>query len=285
MSPRQRYKAYTFSSSMSIFGDWVNDIPSLHDKFRNAKPYEHVTIPNFLNDEVAREIVATFPDPKMSSQPWKHYDNPIEQKYTLNEFQNLPMIKYVFDTLQSPYTVDLISRVTGISQLESDPYFHGAGIHAYPNRGKLDMHLDYSIHPITQKERRVNLIIYMNPDWKSEYGGFLELWDEELQNRTEIVAPSWNTAVLFRTNNISYHGLPKPITCPENEYRKSLAIYYVSPPTDTAKPRYKAEFYPLPTQPVTPSLRKLYEIRKHRLITSDDLADWPTWRQDGGIYW
>lgn len=270
---------------MSIFGDWIRNIPSLRNVFESATPYEHVVIPNFFKEDVAHEIVATFPDPKTSHLSWKHYDNPIEQKYTLNEFQDLPVFKKVFNTLQSPYAVDLISQVTGIAQLESDPYFHGAGIHAYPNHGKLDMHLDYSIHPITQKERRVNLIVYMNPEWKPEYGGFLELWDANLKHKTEIVAPSWNTAVLFRTNNISYHGLPTPITCPENVYRKSLAIYYVSPPTDTAKPRYKAEFFPLPHQPTNPSLEKLYDVRKNRLITPDDLADWPTWREDGNGYW
>jgi hypothetical protein len=39
-----------------------------------------------------------------------------------------------------------------IEDLEIDPYLHGAGIHAYPNNGKIDIHLDYNIHPITKKE-------------------------------------------------------------------------------------------------------------------------------------
>lgn len=272
-------------SESTIFGSWKDNIPVLHDEFVNAQPYEHVIIPNFFTEDVANQLVASFPDPKDETFPWKHYDNPIEQKYTLNEFASLPCHRNVFDCLQSSTVVDYISHVTGIKQLESDPFFHGAGIHAYPREGKLDMHLDYSIHPITKKERRVNLIVYLNKDWKNEYGGFLELWDAHLQNRTELIMPAWNTAVLFRTNNISYHGLPKPIQCPEGEYRKSLAIYYVSPPTDTALPRYKAEFFPLPDQPTCPKLQKLYDIRKHRLITSEDLRDWPTWRQDGSGYW
>lgn len=271
------------------FGHWIqeNYLDKLHHSFINAKPYEYVVIPNFFKDEIANNIFNEFPNPLDKSYDWKYYDNPLENKYTLNVWNNLPIIKKMFDKLQSSEMVNTISHITGINGLESDPHFHGAGIHAYPNRGKLDMHLDYSIHPITKKERRINLIIYMNPDWKQEYGGNLELWDDKLQSHTTIITPSWNTAVLFRTNNMSYHGLPHPIQCPVGEYRKSLAIYYVSEPTDTACPRYKAEYFPYQNQPVNDKLASLYQIRKNRLIQPSDLLDWPTWREDGlhNGYW
>jgi hypothetical protein len=150
------------------------------------------------------------------------------------------------------------------------------------------MHLDYSIHPITEKERRVNLIIYMNKKWKEEYGGHLQLWDESLKNCTELITPHFNTAVLFRTSDISYHGIPQPITCPPDQARKSIAIYYVSPLRPEATHRYKAEFFPVPQQiakGLDPRLEKLYDIRKSRLITSNDLADWPNWRNEGQGFW
>lgn len=270
---------------MSIFGDWVKQTNSYRQTFTTAAPFEHVVIPNFLNKNIAEQIIEEFPDPLDEQYDWKHYDNPIEQKFTLNDFSSLPIIKTVFDELQGNHAVDLISQITGIPQLESDPYFHGAGIHAYPRGGKLDRHLDYSIHPISLKERRVNLIIYLNPEWKHEYGGSLELWDEHGGSHTKVITPSWNTAVLFRTNNMSYHGLPTPIQCPQGEYRRSLAIYYVSPPTETAMPRFKAEFFPLEHQPVSSNLQRLYDIRKQRIITPNDLAHWPTWREDGHGYW
>lgn len=274
--------------STEIFGNWIlsSNVANLNASFCTASPYEHVIIPNFFQEDVATALHASFPDPMVANtqHDWKHYDNPIEQKYTLNDFQNLPIVKKTFDLLQSEAVVDAITAITGIAGLESDPYFHGAGIHAYPRRGKLDMHLDYSIHPISKKERRVNLIIYLNPSWKEEYGGHLELWDASMKEHTKVIAPSWNTAVLFRTNNISFHGLPRPIQCPVGDYRKSLAIYYVSEPTPAAKPRYKAEFFPYPNQPVNASLARLYDIRKHRVLTAADLEDWPTWRDEGQIH-
>jgi hypothetical protein len=116
-----------------------------------------------------------------------------------------------------------------IKDLEIDPYLHGAGIHAYPNNEKID------IHPITKK-RRVNLIIYLNNDWNEEYGGQLKLYENK-------IILMWNTAILFKTSDISYHGLPEPIKCPDNKYRKSIAIYYVSKPRENIIERYIAEFF------------------------------------------
>ena len=125
----------------------------------------------------------------------------------------------------------------------------------------------------------------MNPKWKPEYGGELELWNETLTEKKSLVVPSWNTAVLFQTNDLSYHGLPKAVNCPHGEFRKSLAIYYVSPRTPRALPRYKAEFHPTPDQGVSERLLQLYNIRAQRRIEPEDLQHWPTWREEGGEFW
>lgn len=269
----------------TVFGDWVHHVPALSAQFQNAHPYQHVVIPAFFDEAVAAQLDAVFPDYKDPVHDWKHYDNPIEQKYSLNNFENLPYVSHIFQVLQAPDTVRMLQQITGIANLEADPHLHGAGLHAYPSHGKLDIHLDYSIHPITQKERRCNLIIYLNRNWKTEYGGDLQMWDASLTECTQLVSPSWNTAVLFRTSDVSYHGIPRPITCPETDARRSLAIYYVSDARAEATPRHKAEFFPHPDQDVCPRLRKLYDIRKHRILGAANLADWPLWRCEGNGWW
>jgi hypothetical protein len=40
------------------------------------------------------------------------------------------------------------------------------------------------------------------------------------------VPPLLNEALIFETNDISYHGFPEPLRCPEGESRKSVALYY-----------------------------------------------------------
>jgi hypothetical protein len=82
------------------------------------------------------------------------------------------------------------------------------------------MHLDYSVHPISQKERRVNLIIYLNKEWKEEYNGDIQLWNSEFTHSVQKIYPVFNTAVLFNTSDDSWHGLPTPIKCPPNTGRK-----------------------------------------------------------------
>ena len=148
------------------------------------------------------------------------------------------------------------------------------------------MHLDYSLHPVTGKERRLNLILYLNDGWDESWGGELELWDGTFTSCRVKVPPLFNRAVLFRTSDLSYHGLPRPLRCPKTTGRKSLAVYYVSPPRVGVTHRLKAEFRPLPHQPHDEPLLRLYDIRKTRVLTAEDLDTiWPTWQQDGGGFW
>lgn len=266
------------------FGDWFEKKKLLCDTYNNAEPFEHVVIPNFFNDSFADELERNFPSIK--EKGWYKYYNPIEKKYALNDFSNSPLFKSLFDSLQSEIFIKHIQDITSISNLEKDPYLHGAGIHYHPTGGKLDMHLDYSVHPILQKERRVNLIIYLNKDWKEEYNGDIQLWDSEFTHPVHKIYPVFNTAVLFNTSDDSWHGLPTPIKCPPNIGRKSVAIYYISDLRNNSVIRHKAQFRSLPNQPVNESLKKLYEIRSKRIITNEDLDNiYPNWENEGHGFW
>jgi len=126
-----------------------------------------------------------------------------------------PAFQTLWQILQSDQMVDLVKRITGIPNLEKDPHLHGAGLHYHPRGSRLEMHLDYSIHPITGKERRVNLIVYMNGGWEAAWGGDLHLWEGSLEAMRLFavrVAPRFNTAALFRTSDESWHGMPDPVS-------------------------------------------------------------------------
>lgn len=260
-----------------MLGDWV-----VHGDFQSAIPFPHVVIDNVFSEDVVQGLLAEFGSPPDDTR-WKRYWNPIEKKYALNDLSSRPFTKSVFDFLQHDDFVKKVSAITAIPTLQSDPHLHGAGLHYHPRGGKLDMHLDYSIHPISGLERRVNLIVYLNETWESAWGGSLELWDSDFTHCVESVLPTRNRGVLFQTSDISYHGVPKPIECPESTGRKSLAVYYVSPVEHNTKQRFKAEFRPLPTQLVDERLRALYSLRGTRLLTPEDL--WETWDADGNGVW
>jgi hypothetical protein len=72
------------------------------------------------------------------------------------------------------------------------------------------------------------LLLYLNRDWKEEYGGNLELWTRDMSRCIKRVLPVFNRCVVFSTTDFSFHGHPDPLTCPEGRTRKSVAMYYYS---------------------------------------------------------
>lgn len=269
-----------------LLGSWVNtaSYEDLCKEFTEAKPFAHVVIDNFLTEEFAHELRKEFPP--MDDPRFHRYHNPIEKKYATKTFDGLPAATKLYEMFQSDKFVSVLKKITGIDELEADPHLHGAGLAFHKTGGKLDMHLDYSIHPISKKERRVNLILYLNEDWDPSWGGDLELWDKDFTHCVRRVDSSFNRALIFQTSDLSYHGLPKPLTCPDGMRRCSAGVYYVSEPRENATHRFKAQFFPLPDQPKDPRLMELYKIRVERIITPKDLEEiFPTWEEEGNGYW
>lgn len=231
--------------------DFLNnqDWGRLRDEFLVAKPFNHVIIDNFWNEDVASKLVSEFPD--YDSSAWTtHYNNPVEDKKTSNHWDKFPEKTYqAFTYLNSQEFVSLIEYITGQSEVKTDIGLHGGGWHCHHKGGKLNIHLDYSIHPKLKLERHFNLIIYMTPNWNPKWHGGLELWshnketDQPLHCETTI-ENKFNRAVLFDTTQHSWHGLPDDLTCPVNVYRQSMAIYYLTNPSDNADPRNRALFVP-----------------------------------------
>jgi len=256
-----------------LFGKWFQEAKeSHHQQFLHAQPYPHLVLDDFLEESIAEECAANFP--AVDDPIWHIYNNPIEKKWACNRIGNLKSaaLREVFAALQAEAFCRLLSEMTGIESLESDPLLHGGGLHMHPRGTKLDMHLDYSLHPILQKERRLNLIVYLvDREWQPEYDGALQMWDEHMERCVTRVVPKFNRAVVFRVSDISYHGVPDPIACPENMYRKSLATYYLTEPRPNIVMRPKALFVKRPQDPDDPEMQRLRDIRAVRRIEETDL--------------
>ena len=198
-------------------------------------------------------------------------------------------IQKVFLALSTQYAINKFSYITGIENLEYDPCLHGAGLHAHPRNGRLQLHLDYEKHPILiDKERRLNIILFLTKDWKKEWNGSNQLWNQNLTKAEVCTEVKFNTAIIFQTNNISWHGLPDKIQCPENVFRKSLAYYYISDLVSKAEEdkignngtghRAKATYIQHPYTPHNEKLEKLIKIRPFRRIEQSDMDEiWPDW--------
>lgn len=265
---------------LNKFGNWVNNIDILQPIFLNASPFEHIVIDDFLNEEYADKLYNLFPE---QFDNWYIYENPIEVKYTYDNINDLNNeIKDYFYYLSCNEMVDIFRKLTNIHDLTYDEYLHGAGLHCHPKYGRLNIHLDYEKHPITGKERRLNIILFLTKNWEQAWGGQNELWDKfatKCVTKTDI---KFNRAIIFKTNDISWHGLPKPIMCPECQFRKTLAFYYMSP-LKSLKNEYrnKAKYILIDDDKNDSNLQNLCEIRSNRRLTIDDIKLYcPEWKKE-----
>lgn len=242
------------------------DFNSLIQSFKNATPFNHVVIDNFFHDETTDALVQDFP--RYYDNEWHTtYNSPLESlKRTCNHWDRFPKRTYnVFNRLNSNAFLWSMKILCGIPVF-ADPGLHGGGWHIHASGGKLNIHKDYSIHPKLGLERRLNLIVYLTPDWQPEWGGGLELWSNDPETNKplkceKVVDNKFNRAIIFDTTQNSWHGLPKPISCPENVYRKSLAVYYLSNPGVGTDPRGRALFAPYGDQANDPAVLDLIEKR------------------------
>ena len=111
-------------------------------------------------------------------------------------------------------------------------------MHEIKKGGLLKIHSDFNKHPNLKLDRRLNVLIYLNKNWKEEYGGHLEFWDKEMKYCKTKILPIFNRMVVFSTTDFSNHGHPDPLNCPDLVSRKSIATYYYSdgrPPNEIDK--------------------------------------------------
>jgi Rps23 Pro-64 3,4-dihydroxylase Tpa1-like proline 4-hydroxylase len=231
---------------MKLINDF--DWSFLRQEFLNAKPFNHVIIDNFFTQEVALNIFKDMPgyDAEIDAK----YDNAIEKKRTIQNWTKFSKNIYTAMTgLVNQEFTNHLRHLTGESDLIADFGLHGGGIHMHQAGDYLNVHLDYDIHPKLDMKRKLNIIVYLNPNWQAEWGGNLGFWshDDKTDQPKDLIAsitPLFNRAVIFDTTQNSWHGVTEGITAPRGEYRKSLALYYLIPTNDLDNKRQKALFVP-----------------------------------------
>ena len=197
---------------------------SFSERYRSASPFPHIVVDNFLEPDVLRTILEEFP----SSEDKAFFDRDQERL----KFQYQPhetssgLIRSLFAELNGQNFLRFLEELTGIEGLISDPYYEGGGMHETKRGGHLGIHADFNVHSRLKLERRLNLLVYLNEDWEDDYGGELELWDQEMKSCVVRVKPVFGRAVIFNTNLDSFHGHPDPLKCPPHRSRRSIATYY-----------------------------------------------------------
>jgi Rps23 Pro-64 3,4-dihydroxylase Tpa1-like proline 4-hydroxylase len=198
-----------------------------HESFVRAEPFPHVVMDDFLPEEVCERLIEQFPAP--GSIDWQRIDSKDQKKLAAaRESLFSDYLCAVLREFNGPAALQFLETLTGIAGLIPDPYFEGGGVHQIVSGGFLKVHADFNYHRRLKLDRRLNLIVYLNKDWREEYNGHLELWDRGMTRCVRKVLPVFNRAVVFATTSWSYHGHPERLACPPPMTRKSLALYYYS---------------------------------------------------------
>lgn len=229
------------------------------------KPFDYYIIDDFLEESEAIKLSNEFIP--FESNLWFDYNNPLEVKKTLNNWYHFPENTYkLFSKLNSDSFINDLQKITNTQKLYPDIGLHGAGWHIHGKGGKLNVHLDYSIHPKLKLQRKYNLILYLSQDWNPEWGGNLEFWSHDSANnipyeKVSQVDCKFNRAVIFDTTKNSWHGFNDPINCPKGQYRKSIACYYLTEIQGTIENRYRALYSASKTQENDENIKQLIENR------------------------
>jgi hypothetical protein len=198
--------------------------------FESARPFRHCIIDGFFAAPFADALLQAFPAFERGNS--LNEDGVSGNKSVLERIHALGGAYRQLDALvQSPAFLDLVGRLTNIPDLLYDRDYFGGGTHENRDGQALDNHIDFNLHPGTGWHRRLNLIVYLTPEWRADWGGALELHrdphDPDADEVVEVV-PAFNRCVIFETTEHSWHGFPR-ITLPDDRKalsRKSIALYF-----------------------------------------------------------
>jgi hypothetical protein len=202
-----------------------DSVENLAARYKNAKPFPHILLDNIFPDAMLDSLINE--QPSMDRDKWVHEDNEHLQQFNLRSAVDLGKTGYQLSSfLNSAKFLYFLSELTGIWNLLPDPYLQGAGYHVIPHGGSFDVHADRNTAYETGLMRRLSLIIYLNKNWKHEYGGQLELWNTDASKCEAVVEPEFNRTIVFEITDTNFHGVPSPIAAPEGRTRNGFVVYY-----------------------------------------------------------
>jgi hypothetical protein len=200
-------------------------VKSLSLKYRSARPFPHLVLDNLFSEDLLERVIHEMPP--LGDANWVRHDDDHIRQFNLRSAVDLGVAgSELVGFLHSAKFLFFLSRVTGIHDLLPDPYLQGGGYHRIPQGGKFDVHVDRNTAYSTGLIRRLSLLIYLNKNWKHDYGGQLELWNKDGKRREVSIEPTFNHTAIFEITDENYHGVPAVVRCPAGRSRNCFVVYY-----------------------------------------------------------
>lgn len=194
--------------------------------YTNAHPCKHLVLDNFLDQDLANRLHGNFPPLESLNVKRKSLNENKSEDYHFERWDS--SFTEVRNTIRSAEFAQWMQEITGLEGLVTPDDSLGSGVHQGGQGSYVDVHIDVNYNPEANLWRRINLLIYLNRHWQDEWGGHLEIWNKEMTQCEQRIAPAHNRAVIFYTDENSPHGYAK-INIPEGESRKSFYAYFYTP--------------------------------------------------------
>jgi Rps23 Pro-64 3,4-dihydroxylase Tpa1-like proline 4-hydroxylase len=192
-------------------------------KFLERNKLQYCYIDDLLPVDLAQQIFESFP----AKEEMLLRKNLREFKYMTAQMNFLhPLLEEVVYAFQEPEVIKLLARISGIKTLIPDPNLYAGGISVMPKGGFMNPHIDASHDRSRQYFRVLNLLYYITPDWKPEFGGNLELWPDGLKSDPMVIHNRFNRLVLMGTTHHSLHAVSE---IQVEQERCCVVNYYFSP--------------------------------------------------------
>jgi Rps23 Pro-64 3,4-dihydroxylase Tpa1-like proline 4-hydroxylase len=203
------------------------DQEALRKQYLAAEPFPFVKIDDLLDPAFADEVSASYPTFEKAGEMGMTFKSVNERrKIQITDEKLFPEpAKRLSRALASSEFLSALGFISGVPNLLADAELAGGGLHLTGPGGRLDVHVDFNLLEERQLHRRLNLLLYLNPTWKTEWGGHVQLWDRNVKECRHDFEPKHNRCVIFETSDTSYHGVtPVAETAPHD--RRSFAAYY-----------------------------------------------------------
>jgi Rps23 Pro-64 3,4-dihydroxylase Tpa1-like proline 4-hydroxylase len=216
---------------------------ALSQIYLGAEEFPHIVLDNFLDPTMinAAAIDATWLVNNLETESWRFgatddHDSQLYKRGIPNIDDMPPAMQLVCLYMNSEPFLEFLRKMSGIEDLMADPTLDGGGFHVTYPGGSLNIHHDFNYKDDLAPERvyrKINLLLYLNEEWDTNWGGNLELWKKDLSAPFKVIELIQNRAVLFNIEGAP-HGHPHPLNCSTGENRRSLAFYYYSatPPSN-----------------------------------------------------
>ena len=128
---------------------------------------------NAIPKQKTQQLVDEFPD--FRDKDAISENKTVGKKAVVEQVSQIgPAYQQLDQLVQSSDFLSTVSQITGIKHLLYDPHYIGGGTHHCLDEQELDPHVDFTHHPISSHHRRLNLIVYLNHEWQSAWGGNIE---------------------------------------------------------------------------------------------------------------